>query len=135
MVFLSKTIRLKTNSRVELINITSLIEYAVRESGVKGGLCVAHVPHATAALILNEDEPNLRSDIIKLIKALTENEWMHNRIDDNAEAHLAGVILGSTVVLPIVNGRLARGTWQEIMLVELDGPRSERRVVVTILGE
>jgi secondary thiamine-phosphate synthase enzyme len=135
LAFYAKTIKLRTTSRLEIINITDHVEKAVEESGVKNGLCLVHVPHATAALVLNEDEPNLKQDLLRLVDELTRNSWMHNRIDNNAEAHLASILLGSTRILPVINGKLVRGTWQEIMLVELDGPRSERRVVISVIGE
>jgi secondary thiamine-phosphate synthase enzyme len=135
LAFYAKTIKLRTTSRLEVINITDHVEKAVEESGVKNGLCLVHVPHATAALVLNEDEPNLKQDLLRLVDELTRNNWMHNRIDNNAEAHLASILLGSTRILPVINGKLVRGTWQEIMLVELDGPRSERRVVISLIGE
>ena len=135
LTYYAKIIKLRTTSRSEIINITSHVEKAVEESKIKNGLCLVHVPHATLALVLNEDEPNLKNDILRLINELTRNNWMHNKIDNNAEAHLASILLGSTKILPIINGQLVRGTWQEILLVELDGPRSERKVVITIIGE
>jgi len=133
--FRYRLLKLTTNQRVEIINITDMVEKTVRELGIVNGLCLVHAPHATAAVVLNEDEPNLKRDILKLAEKLTSGVWGHNAIDDNAEAHLASVLFGSTKILPIVGGRLVRGTWQEILFVELDGPRSERRVIVAAIGE
>ncbi|MEM4445538.1 MAG: secondary thiamine-phosphate synthase enzyme YjbQ, partial [Thermofilum sp.] len=107
------------------------------ESEVKNGICVVHAPHATAAVILNEHESGLIRDILNKLRELfpPDAEYMHNRIDDNAHAHIASALLGSSKVLPVVNSRLVRGTWQNIFLVELDGPRNRREVVVQVLGE
>jgi len=132
-----KEFYLATRKRRELINITSQVQEAVVSSGVKEGLCIVHVPHATAGIIINEDEPGLKQDIESWIERTFpwDAEWKHNMIDNNAAAHVAASIIGNSRVIPISNGSLVRGTWQEIFLVELDGPRNMRKVVVTIIGE
>jgi secondary thiamine-phosphate synthase enzyme len=126
-----------TSSRFELVDITDKVVEAVRRSGIKNGIVQVFVPHATAAVIANEHERGLINDYITLIKRLfpPDAPWEHNRIDDNAHAHLAAGIIGPSRSFPLVNGSLVRGTWQNIFLVELDGPRSRRRVVVTVVGE
>uniref|UniRef100_A0A7J3ZKK5 YjbQ family protein n=1 Tax=Fervidicoccus fontis TaxID=683846 RepID=A0A7J3ZKK5_9CREN len=136
MAFYFKEFTVRTSGRVEVINVTHLVEEAVLESRVKNGICLVHAPHATAAIVLNEDEPGLKKDILHWIeKHIPFNgTWEHNRVDDNAAAHIASAVIGSARAVPIVNGRIARGTWQEFLLVELDGPRS-RRVLVVVLGE
>lgn len=126
-----------TSERFQLIDITSEVERSVREAGIRDGIAVIHVPHATAGIILNENEDGLVQDIIRFLKELTKpgGEWRHNRIDDNAHAHIGSSIIGSSRVIPVVNGVLYRGTWQNIFLVEMDGPRNRRQVMVTIIGE
>jgi len=129
-------LKYSTSKRIEIIDITRDVEKVVAKAGVKEGLCVITVPHATAALILQEAEAGLLKDIEDKIKELFyegEEKYRHNRIDDNAAAHIASAFLGTTKVLPIVDGRILRGVWQNILLVELDGPRAERRVIVKIL--
>lgn len=128
--------RVSTSSRFEVVDITSMVESIVSRSGVRNGLCLVFVPHATAAIIANEAEPGLMQDYIDLIKELFKPDapWRHNRIDDNAHAHLASAVIGPSRVFPVIDGRCVRGTWQNIMLVEMDGPRS-RRVVVEVIGE
>ena len=129
-------LRVSTSKRFEVVDITSEVEAVVARSGVRDGLCVVHAPHATAAIILNEAEPGLMEDYIELIKEVFKPDapWRHNRIDNNAHAHLAAALIGSARVIPVRGGRLLRGTWQNVMLVEMDGPRV-RRVVVEVLGE
>ncbi len=125
----------ETTKRRELINITSKVEEIVRRSGIKDGICLIFVPHATAALAINEDEPNVRKDYMNLLERLVpeEGNYYHNIIDNNADSHLLSFLLKPFLVLPVKDGELVRGTWQELFLVELDGPR-RRRVVVTVLG-
>ena len=132
-----KEIEVSTTQRLELIDITRDIEKIVENSGISKGLVHVFVPHATAAIIANENEAGLLEDYINLIKEIFKpgGPWKHNRIDDNAHAHLAAGLIGASRSFPIVNGRLVRGTWQNIFLLELDGPRSRRKVVVTIIGE
>ncbi len=132
-----ETLQLSTKHRFELIDITSFVEEAVARSRIKNGVCIVFAPHATAAIIANEREPGLMQDIITFIKELVQPErnWRHNTIDDNAHAHIGSAIIGSERVFPVINGKLVRGTWQNIFLVEMDGPRSLRNVVVMVIGE
>ncbi len=126
----------KTRSRIEVVDITSFIEEAVAKSGIRNGIAVIHLPHATAALTLNEYERGLVNDMKKLITEIfrPDGNWEHNLIDNNAHAHLASAFIGSTRVIPVINSRLERGTWQHVLLLELDGPRT-RRVIVEVMGE
>jgi len=137
MKVVSREITLSTSKKLELVDITSEVEHIVRESGVKNGLCLVFAPHATAAIIANEHERGLMLDILEKIAEDFPNNgrWRHNRIDDNAAAHLASAFIGTERVFPVIDGRLVRGTWQNIFLVELDGPRSYRRVIVQVMGE
>ncbi|MEM0082893.1 MAG: secondary thiamine-phosphate synthase enzyme YjbQ [Candidatus Nezhaarchaeales archaeon] len=127
---------LSTSKRIELVNITEQVEEVVERSGVKNGICLLYAPHATAAMVVNEDESGLKQDIVKWLEQTfpRNGAWKHNLIDDNASAHLASTFISPHKVLPIKDGRLVRGTWQSIFLVEMDGPR-RRRVLIEVLGE
>ncbi|RLF11806.1 MAG: YjbQ family protein [Thermoprotei archaeon] len=131
-----KELRVSTSNLTELVDITRQVEEAVRESGVVNGLCLVYAPHATAAIVANEHEAGLMRDILnKLQQEYPRGAgWLHDRIDDNANAHLASAFIGSSRTFPVMDRRLVRGTWQNIFLVEMDGPRS-RRIVVEVLGE
>jgi len=134
----TRVIQLSTSKRFELIDITHEVERIVEESGVKNGVALVFAPHATAAIIANEHESGLIEDILTKIKELTEpgsTKWRHNIIDDNAHAHIGSALIGADRVFPIIDGRLVRGTWQNIFLVEMDGPRARRHIVVTVMGE
>ncbi len=132
-----KELAIRTQRRRELVDITYEVERAVAESGVTNGMCLVFAPHATAAVIANEHERGLVNDILRKFteEFPDDGEWEHNRIDDNAAAHLASAFVGSARIFPVKEGRLVRGTWQNIFLVELDGPRASRKVVVEVMGE
>jgi secondary thiamine-phosphate synthase enzyme len=95
------------------------------------------VPHATAALLVNEHETGLLSDLLARIETLfpASAHYYHNAIDDNADAHVAAAFLGHTRSFPVCDGEIVRGTWQNLFLVELDGPRSHREVVLQVIGD
>jgi secondary thiamine-phosphate synthase enzyme len=133
----TKLIKWASTERRELIDITSQVMAFVENSHVQSGICVVTVPHATAAVIANEHEDGLMRDILAKVDNLfpKSSHYSHNAIDDNADAHLASAFLGHSRVFPVVNGSLVRGTWQNIFLVELDGPRSRRDVVLQLIGD
>ena len=131
-------VKLSTSSRFQLLDITSTIENIVKKSNISNGIVVIHAPHATAGIIVNEHEPGLLDDILVKIREFTEPEsskWKHNRIDDNAHAHIGSALFGSTRIFPVINSKIVRGTWQNIFFLEMDGPRSVREVVVMVMGE
>jgi len=133
-----ETIRVRTTEKFQLIDITERVEEIVEKSGVKNGMVLVYAPHATASIVINEHEPGLISDLLQKAKEFTEPgspKWRHNAIDDNAHAHIGSAFFGSERILPIANGRVIRGTWQNIFLLEMDGPRSTREVVVVVMGE
>jgi secondary thiamine-phosphate synthase enzyme len=137
MVVASKVLTLSSSSRRELIDITDEVMDFVREQHVANGICLICAPHATAAIIANENESGLVRDLLAKIEDLfpASGKYAHNAIDDNADAHVAASFLGHSRSFTIEKGRLVRGTWQNIFLVELDGPRSRREVHLQVMGE
>ncbi len=130
------TYTIPTREALALVNVTGELVQAVRESGVESGIALAFVPHATCALLLNEDESGLREDMLRLVREVIEPlrrkaPFAHDRIDDNAGAHLGAVLLGPSLTIPVADRRPVLGTWQSLFLVELDGPRS-RTLHVTV---
>ncbi len=132
-----KELVFSTSQQYQLINITREIESVVVDSGIKNGFCLIYAPHATLSIIINEDERGLKEDVLEWIKTVfpRDGKWRHNMIDDNASSHLASAFIGSSRMIPVIEGRLYRGTWQEVFLVETDGPRTIRRVLVVVIGE
>jgi len=133
----SKSIIISSTSRRQLIDITGEVQEFVREQHLANGICLISVPHATAAIVANENETGLMRDLLAKIEDLfpESGRYAHNAIDDNADAHLAASFLGHSRSFAIAKGRLVQGTWQNIFLVELDGPRSRREVHLQVLGD
>ncbi|MEM2192039.1 MAG: secondary thiamine-phosphate synthase enzyme YjbQ [Candidatus Hadarchaeales archaeon] len=125
-----------TKSRREIVDLTDRITEIVKESKIKNGILLVQLPHATASIVLNEGEKGLEQDILEKLDDLVpvRGNYHHDMIDDNAHAHIKAAILGSSKVLPIVDGEILRGAWQNFLVVEEDGPRT-RRVVVFMIGE
>ena len=123
----------KTARKYQVIDITPRVQDIVEQDGSTDGLCCVFVPHATAAVTINENaDPNIGEDLHDaLAKLIPEGVWRHDRIDGNAAAHIKAAILGPSETMPVQDRRLALGTWQSLMLVEFDGPR-QRRVIVQI---
>lgn len=123
----------KTTQQLQAIDITPRVREIVAQGGYDDGLCCVFVPHATAAVTINENaDPNIGLDLQDaLVKLIPEGIWRHDRIDDNAAAHIKAAIIGPSETVPVNNGKLVLGAWQSIMLMEFDGPR-ERRVIVQI---
>ena len=124
---------IRTRKTQEMLDITSQVAEMVRRSGVANGLCLVYVPHATAAIVINENaDPNVCQDILDALgRMVPEGAWRHDRVDNNAAAHIKATILGPSQAVPVREGGLRLGTWQSVMLVELDGPR-DRTVIVEV---
>jgi len=123
-------ISISSNKRVEFIDITGQVQSAVDSSGITDGAALIFTKHTTTGLIINENESGLLKDFENMLKKLVPlDDYFHDRIDNNADAHLRSVLLNPSVIVPIVKGRLRLGTWQRIFLVELDGPRNRRIAV------
>jgi secondary thiamine-phosphate synthase enzyme len=116
-----------------MIDLTPQLAEIVDRAGVEEGLCNVYVEHATAAIVVNEnDDPNVCVDTLDALdKLVPAGVWRHDRVDGNAASPIQAAILGPGETIPVQQGRLLLGTWQAVMLVELDGPR-ERRVIVTV---
>ncbi len=123
----------RTNKKQEMVDITERVADLVKQSRVSDGICLVYVPHATAAVAINENaDPNVCEDILEALANLVpEGRWRHDRIDNNAAAHIKATLLGPSQAVPVRGGRLRLGTWQSVMLVELNGPR-ERSVIVEV---
>ncbi len=130
---MQRELEVRTEKRTQVIDLTPQVAAIVAEAGIDEGLCSVYVPHATAAVVINEnDDPNICLDLLDALdKLVPDGVWRHDRIDGNAAAHITSAILGPGETIPVRRGALLLGRWQAIMLVELDGPR-RRRVVVTV---
>jgi secondary thiamine-phosphate synthase enzyme len=134
-----KEISLNIPTRRGFLNITPQVEEALRESGIKEGLCLVNPMHITASVFINDDESGLHQDYDRWLEELAPHEpvsrYRHNDTgEDNADAHLKRQVLGREVVVAITNGELDFGTWEQIFYGEFDG-RRRKKVLVKIIGE
>jgi len=128
-----KELKISTENRYQLIDITEEVEQIVKESKIKNGLVLIFVPHSTSGILLTENEKGLKNDWLEIFKKLTAGiDFEHNKIDDNADSHILSGLVGQGRVLPIKDGKIVRGTWQQVFLVEFDCPRT-RRIIVEIV--
>lgn len=139
--FHTETLTVATHDRVELINLTDRVAARVRASGVRNGLALVSSLHTTLALFINEFQEALLDDIRAFIEqaVVRGSYYKHNdpKFSDcdrfNADSHLRAMLLGHHLTLPVRDGELLLGTFQSIILAELDGPR-ERSLQIQILG-
>ncbi len=129
----SHTFTVKTQRRSQIVDITAEVARFVAKHAPEEGLCSVYVPHATAAITINENaDPQVCEDILDALgKLAPQGVWRHDRVDGNADAHIKASLIGPGQAIPVRGGKLLLGTWQAIMLVELDGPRT-RTVHVTL---
>ena len=126
-------------SRRGFVNITSQVEEAVRESGIKEGMVLVNAMHISASVFINDDERGLHQDYEKWLEKLAPHElvdqYRHNDTgEDNADAHMKRQLMGREVVVAITDGALDFGPWEQIFYGEFDG-RRRKRVLVKIIGE
>jgi len=132
-----QTFTVASRAHNQVIDITDEVKAVVAASGITSGVCAVYTPHATAAITINEnDDPNIGVDFLAALRKLVieHDGWLHDRVDDNAAAHIKSALIGPSETIPLAEGRLLLGTWQNVFLCEFDGPRSARRVVVTVVG-
>jgi secondary thiamine-phosphate synthase enzyme len=139
------SIEVKTGQGIAIHDLTKQIQKCVADSCIENGFVTVTSQHTTTALAINENEERLVEDIKAFLARLipADDRYLHNDIHlrdcppdepENAHAHLAALLLGSSEVVPLAAGRLVLGQWQSIMLYELDGPRT-RKVAVQVYGE
>lgn len=128
-----------TESRFELINITSDVEKILNRSGINEGLCLINSMHISSSIFINDDEEGLHNDFQNWLEKLAPhkpiNQYRHNDTgEENADAHLKRQIMGREVVVAITKSKLDFGPWEQIFYGEFDGNR-KKRVLVKIIGE
>ena len=121
------TLRVATTSRTSVHPIGRQIQAALEGTGAQDGLLLVSVPHTTCAVTLNEPEPGLLDDLARALEQLVpwNGRYAHNQgAEDNAAAHVRANLIGHQVFVPVIQGRLQAGVWQDVLLVECDGPRT-----------
>jgi secondary thiamine-phosphate synthase enzyme len=122
------TLNVRTQARSEFVDITAQVRTAVSENNFVNGVVFGFVPHTTAGITLNENaDPDVRRDVLADLDRLvpwTQPYYAH--YEGNSAAHMKASLIGSSVCVPVQDGRLALGTWQGIYLCEFDGPRTRK---------
>ncbi len=131
-----KEINVRTNSRTEIIDITSLVQAVVEERKVKSGICVVFTPHTTAAVTINENaDPAVPTDIISALERAFPQTADYRHAEGNSPAHAKSSLVGASELVLIEDGRIVLGTWQAIFFCEFDGPRSRKIFLSIISGD
>jgi len=133
----TKYLTFNTKNKREYINITDEVAQAVADSAVKEGLVLVSAMHITAAVYINDAEDGLIADIDEWLEQLApaRPDYRHHQTgEDNGDAHLKNLLMHSQVLLPITNGRLDLGTWQQVYYAEFDGQR-RKRLIIKVIGE
>ena len=135
-----KTLTFEVPERMGFVHCTPEVEEALRESGIREGLCLVNSMHVTSSIFINDDEPGLHEDYARWLEELAPHDpspeaYHHNRTgEDNGDAHCKRQVMGREVVVAVTEGRLDLGTWERIFYGEFDG-RRPKRVLIKILGE
>ena len=128
-----QTLRLQTQSRCEMVNITGDVKKLVQESGVKRGICLIHAPHTTAGIAVQEGyDPDVVRDITAYLSTHIPHEGDYEHAEGNSDSHIKALLTGNAQMLPIEYGTLQLGRWQAVFFCEYDGPR-ERSVWIQII--
>lgn len=127
-------LEIKTQKKVDLIDITSPIKKVIVKSGVQEGICIIFVPHTTAGVTINENaDPDVIRDIIESINKIVPFDASYKHSEGNSPAHIKSSLFSPDHTLIIENGTLSLGVWQGIYFCEFDGPRN-RKLFVKVLG-
>lgn len=122
----------ETHRHEQMLDLTGSVRQAVAEAGVRSGDVLVYCPHTTAAVTVNEAaDPDVQRDILAGLARLVPEraDWRH--VEGNADAHVKASIVGSSVLVPIEDGKPLLGTWQGVFFCEFDGPR-RRSVIITV---
>ena len=134
MKILNQSLSFSTRGEIDFTDLTRQVEEIVRKSGVKNGLVHVFAPHATGIIVLTEHEPSLLNDLKGVLEKLIPKRGSYQH-PSNAHSHLRSVFLCPDRTLPVVDGRVALGTWQSLVFVETDVYPRRRTVIVQVIGE
>ena len=139
MTVTSKTIKVETKGELEMINITNCIETVVKESKINDGIATIFIPGSTASLTTIEYEPGLQRDFPNMLERIAPADitYEHDQMwhDGNGHSHVRASLVGPSLIVPFKDKKLTLGTWQQVVVIELDTRDRHRSVVVTLIGE
>jgi secondary thiamine-phosphate synthase enzyme len=137
MKFHTEYLTFNTRKEREYVNITDKVEQAVHASGCREGMALVSAMHITAGVYVNDAEQGLIQDIDDWLEGLAPRrpDYRHHRTgESNGDSHLKNLLIGHEVILPITNGKLDLGPWQQVYYAEFDG-RRPKRVIIKVMGE
>lgn len=126
-----------TKNKREFINITEIVNKAVKEAGIKEGMVLVSAMHITAGVYVNDEEDGIKADMMEWAEQLApyKDDYKHHRTGEtNGDAHLKSILFHHQVIVPVTNGKLDLGPWQQIFYAEFDGQR-RKRMVIKVFGE
>jgi secondary thiamine-phosphate synthase enzyme len=130
-----QTLKVKTDRRIQLVDVTGQVQKAVAASGVESGICYLFVPHTTAAITINEGaDPDVARDVEGALDRLIPKTGPYRHSEGNSDSHVKAVLVGASQIIFVEGGKLALGRWQGIFFCEFDGPR-DRRLDVRIVPD
>lgn len=139
MTVITRNIQIKSKSENEIIDITDQVSKMVEESKIESGTVIVFVVGSTAAITTIEYEPGLQKDFPEMLSRLAPKdvEYAHDNTwhDGNGHSHVRASLIGPSLAIPIIEGRLTLGTWQQIVLVEMDTRPRERKIILQVIGE
>jgi secondary thiamine-phosphate synthase enzyme len=130
-----QTLKIKTDRRTQLLEVTEQVEQAIEKSQVTDGVCYVYVPHTTAAVMINEcADPDVATDLEGAFDRLIPFEGPYRHAEGNSDSHMKSVVVGASQTIFVERGHLVLGRWQGIFFCEFDGPR-ERRLQVKVVAD
>jgi secondary thiamine-phosphate synthase enzyme len=138
MTIITKNIQIKSKSENDIIEITDEVTKTVKESKIQNGAVVVFVVGSTAAITTIEYEPGLQKDFPEMLSRLAPKdiEYAHDNTwhDGNGHSHVRASLIGPGITIPLVGGHLTLGTWQQIVLIEMDTRPRERKIIIQVIG-
>ncbi|MCC7553997.1 MAG: secondary thiamine-phosphate synthase enzyme YjbQ [Methanobacteriaceae archaeon] len=132
-----KTLNISTKNQFEIIDISQEINNFLNILKIDIGVVNVFSKHSTSAISINENEKGLLKDLEIFLNEfiLENNNYFHDKIDDNAHSHLKSFFLKNSETIPISNNQMNLGIWQSVFFIEFDGPRSSREIILTVFGK
>jgi secondary thiamine-phosphate synthase enzyme len=139
MAVYNSEINIKSKGENDIIDITEHVQKVVSESKLKEGICLVFVPGSTGGITTIEYEPGLKKDLPRILQKIApkDEHYDHHETwhDDNGHSHIRASLIGPSITLPIKEGKIIHGTWQQIVFIELDTSPRKRNIIVQIVGE
>lgn len=125
-----QTVSVSTSAHNELLDLTATVQEFVRSTGIDNGFCMIYIPHTTAGVTINENaDPSVKTDILMTLKHIVPDNLPYRHGEGNSPGHVKASLMGSSVSVPVIDGRLGLGTWQGIFFAEFDGPRKRKAIL------